>query len=70
MSVEIQPNDEVFNMKTRGVGFVLSVKHVGEPAQGVYLRVQIKSDLPDEIWPLEDTALWFRQKRYLEPEKS
>jgi hypothetical protein len=70
MVVEIQPNDEVFNLKTRSVGFVLSVKQIGEPVKGVYLRVQIKSDLPDEIWPLEETALWFRQKRYMEPDKS
>jgi len=70
MPVEIQPNDEVFNLKTRAIGFVLSVKQVNEPVQGVFLRVQIKSDLPDQIWSLEETALWFRQKRYMEPEKS
>jgi|BarGraIncu00222A_1022003.scaffolds.fasta_scaffold175010_2 hypothetical protein len=70
MPIEIQPNDEVFNLKTREVGFVLSVKELKEPVQGVFLRVQIKSDMPDQIWPWEETAVWFRQKRYLEPEKS
>jgi len=69
MAVDFQPNDEVFNLKTKAVGFILSVKELKKPA-GVFLRVQIKSDLPDQIWPVEETALWFRQKRYMEPERS
>lgn len=70
MPVEIQPNDEVFNRETRLVGIVLSVKTLSEPVQGVFLRVQIKSDLPDQVWPLKETVVWNRQKRYMEPEKS
>lgn len=69
MKVDINPNDEVFNLKTRAVGIVLSVKTLSEPVAGTYLRVQLRSDLPDEVWPLDETVLWFRQKRYLEPEK-
>ena len=69
MAVEFQPNDEVFNLKTKAIGFILSVKEFKKPA-GVFLRVQIKSDLPDQVWPLEETALWFRQKKYMEPERS
>jgi hypothetical protein len=70
MAVEIQPNDEVFNLKTHAIGFVLSVKQVNEPVVGTFVRVQIKSDLPDQIWSLDDTALWFRQKRYMDPERA
>jgi hypothetical protein len=70
MAFDIQPNDEVFNVKTRAIGIVLSVKQVTEPVSGMYLRVQLKSDQPDQIWPLEETGVWFRQKRYMEPEKS
>ena len=70
MANEIQPKDEVFNLKTRAIGFVLSVNQVNEPVPGIYVRVQIKSDLPDQVWPLEETAVWFRQKRYMDPERA
>jgi hypothetical protein len=69
LAMEFHPNDEVFNLKTRAIGIVLSVKSLTEPVEGTFLRVQIKSDLPDQIWPLEETSLWFRQKRYMESDK-
>jgi hypothetical protein len=45
---------------------VLSVKELREPVPGFFVRVQIKSGLPDEIWPITETALWYRQKRYMD----
>jgi hypothetical protein len=64
----LQPNDEVFNLKTRQIGTVLSIKELREPVPGWFLRVQIKAGMPDEIWPLTETSLWYRTKRYLDQE--
>ena len=66
---DIHSNDEVFNLKTRQVGTVLNVKELTGPVNGVFVRVMIKQGLPDEIWPVEETVVWFRQKRYIEAEK-
>jgi len=63
---DLQLNDEVFNLKTRQIGTVINIKELTEPVAGAYARIVIKTGLPDEIWPLEETALWFRQKRYLD----
>jgi hypothetical protein len=65
---DFEPNDEVFNLLTRKVGTVLNVKEVGSPLvpqKKKYVRVFIKSELPDEIWAYDEVALWVRPKRML-----
>ena len=65
--LEYENNDEVFNILTRKVGTVLSVKEVGSPIshQKKFVRVFIKADLPDEIWAVDEIALWVRPKRMM-----
>ena len=62
---EFEINDEVFHLKNHLIGMVLNVKDVEHPAGKKYLRVQIKPDQPDQIWPVEDVGLWIRNKRFL-----
>ncbi|HUO57625.1 MAG TPA: hypothetical protein VMV05_05555 [bacterium] len=65
--MEYEPNDEVFNLLTRKVGTVLNVKEVGSAIaqRKKYVRVFIKSDLPDEIWGVDEIALWVRPKKMM-----
>ncbi len=62
-----EPNDEVFNLLTRKVGTVLNVKEVGSSLSDKkkYVRVFIKSDMPDEIWAVDEIALWVRPKKMM-----
>lgn len=64
---DFEPNDEVFNLLTRKVGTVLNVKEVGSSISGKkkYVRVLIKSDMPDEIWAVDEIALWVRPKKMM-----
>lgn len=64
---EYEPNDEVFNLLTRKVGTVLNVKEVGSSIaqKKKFVRVFIKSDLPDEIWAVDEIALWVRPKKMM-----
>ena len=64
---EYEANDEVFNLLTRKVGTVLNVKEVGSAiAQNKkYVRVFINSELPDEIWAVDEIALWVRPKKMM-----
>ena len=64
---EYEANDEVFNLLTRKVGTVLNVKEVGSAiSQGKkYVRVFINSELPDEIWAVDEIALWVRPKKMM-----
>ena len=68
---EYEPNDEVFNLLTRKVGVILNVKEVGSSLSNKkkYVRVHIKPDLPDEIWAVDEIALWMRQKKMMLEEK-
>ncbi len=62
-----EPNDEVFNLLTRKVGSVLNVKEIGSSSSNrkKYVRVFIKQDLPDEIWAVDEIALWVRPKKMM-----
>lgn len=64
---EYRADDEVFNLLTRKVGVVLNVKEVASSlsAKKKYVRVYIKPDLPDEIWAVDEIALWTRQKKMM-----
>ncbi len=65
---DYEPNDEVFNILTRKVGTVLNVKEVGSSIaqKKKFVRVFIKSDLPDEIWAVDEIALWVRPKKMMD----
>ena len=69
--VDYQANDEVFNLLTRKVGTVLNVKEVSSPLGSGkrYVRVHISPNLPDEIWAVDEIALWIRQKKMMLEEK-
>lgn len=64
---EFEPNDEVFNLLTRKVGTVLNVKDVGSAIaqKKKFVRVFIKTDMPDEIWAVDEIALWVRPKKMM-----
>ncbi|HET9869906.1 MAG TPA: hypothetical protein VFR02_05360 [bacterium] len=62
---EFEPNDEVFHLKNHLIGLVLNVKEAEYPPGKRYVRVQIKPDQPDQIWPVEEVGLWIRNKRFL-----
>ncbi|HVM31786.1 MAG TPA: hypothetical protein VMU88_01515 [bacterium] len=62
---EFEPNDEVFHLKNHHIGLVLNVKETDHPAGKKFVRVQIKPDQPDQIWPVEEVGLWIRNKRFL-----
>ena len=66
-----EPNDEVFNLLTRKVGIILNVKEVGSSLseKKKYVRVHIKPDWPDEIWAVDEIALWMRQKKMMLEDK-
>ena len=64
---EFESNDEVFHLKNHSIGLVLNVKVVEYPAGKKYVRVQIKPDQPDQIWPVEEVGLWTRNKKFLYP---
>ena len=68
---EFQPNDEVFNLLTRRVGTVLNVKDVVSNLSNKkkYVRVLIHPSLPDEIWAVDEIALWTRQKKMMMEDK-
>ena len=63
-----EPNDEVFNILTRKVGTVLNVKEVGSSIaqKKKFVRVFIKNDMPDEIWAVDEIALWVRPKKMMD----
>ena len=65
---DYEPNDEVFNILTRKVGTVLNIKEVDSSIgqKKKFVRVFIKGDLPDEIWAVDEIALWVRPKRMIE----
>lgn len=64
-----EPNDEVFNLLTRKVGTVINVKEVNSSLSTgkKYVRVFIKPDVPDEIWAVDEIALWVRPKKMMTP---
>ena len=64
-----EANDEVFNILTRKVGTVLNVKEVGSSIaqKKKFVRVFIKNDMPDEIWAVDEIALWVRPKKMMTP---
>ncbi len=66
---EYEANDEVFNILTRKVGTVLNVKEVGSSIaqKKKFVRVFIKNDIPDEIWAVDEIALWVRPKKMMTP---
>jgi len=68
---EYQPNDEVFNLLTRRVGTVINVKDVTSNLSNKkkYVRVHILPSLPDEIWAVDEIALWIRQKKMMLEDK-
>ena len=68
---EYQPNDEVFNLLTRRVGTVLNIKEVTSnlSSKKRYVRVLIHPTLPDEIWAVDEIALWTRQKKMMMEDK-
>jgi hypothetical protein len=68
--MDYEPNDEVFNILTRKVGTVINVKEVNSPlaSKKKYVRVFIKPDVPDEIWSVEEIALWVRPKKMMHPQ--
>ncbi len=68
--MDYEPNDEVFNILTRKVGTVINVKEVSSPltSKKKYVRVFIKPDVPDEIWSVEEIALWVRPKKMMHPQ--
>lgn len=65
---EYEPNDEVFNILTRKVGTVINIKEVNSSIsqKKAFVRVFIKSDLPDEIWAVDEIALWVRPKKMMD----
>lgn len=65
---DYEANDEVFNILTRKVGTVLNVKEVSSAIaqKKKFVRVFIKSDLPDEIWAVDEIALWIRPKKMMD----
>jgi hypothetical protein len=63
-----EANDEVFNLLTRKVGTVINVKEISSSlssSQKKYVRVFIKPDIPDEIWAVDEIALWVRPKKMM-----
>jgi hypothetical protein len=64
---DYEPNDEVFNILTRKVGTVINVKEVDTSIaqKKKFVRVFIKADLPDEIWAVDEIALWVRPKKMM-----
>ncbi len=69
MSVmDFEANDEVFNLLTRKVGTVINVKEIGSSLSHSkkYVRVYINGDLPDEIWAVDEIALWVRPKKMMQ----
>jgi hypothetical protein len=64
---QYEANDEVFNLLTRKVGTVLNVKEVNSSIAHPkkYVRVFIKADMPDEIWAVDEIALWVRPKKMM-----
>lgn len=64
---DFEANDEVFNLLTRKVGTVLNVKEVGSSIgpRKKFVRVFIKNDMPDEIWAVDEIALWVRPKKMM-----
>ncbi len=66
---DFEANDEVFNLLTRKVGTVINIKEVGSSLSSTskkYVRVFINSDLPDEIWAVDEIALWVRPKKMMQ----
>ena len=65
---DFEPNDEVFNILTRKVGTVINVKEIGTSISNrkKFVRVFIKTDLPDEIWAVDEIALWVRPKKMMQ----
>ena len=65
---EFEANDEVFNLLTRKVGLVINAKEIGSSlsSKRKYVRVMIRPDLPDEIWAIDEIALWVRPKRRMD----
>ncbi len=65
---DFEANDEVFNLLTRKVGTVLNVKEIGSSLSHPkkYVRVFIKNDMPDEIWAVDEIALWVRPKKMMQ----
>ena len=69
MSVtDFEANDEVFNLLTRKVGTVINVKEIGSSLahSKKYVRVFITKDMPDEIWAVDEIALWVRPKKMMQ----
>ncbi len=68
MEFDYEANDEVFNLLTRKVGTVLNVKEVASSiaVKKKFVRVFIKSDMPDEIWAVDEIALWVRPKKMMD----
>ncbi|HEY5038589.1 MAG TPA: hypothetical protein VIJ93_05900 [bacterium] len=67
--INYEPNDEVFNLLTRKVGTVLNVKEIDthlSQQKKRYVRIFIKSDMPDEIWAVDEIALWVRPKKMMQ----
>ena len=64
---DYEANDEVFNLLTRKVGTVINVKEVNSSISHPkkFVRVFIKSDMPDEIWAVDEIALWVRPKKMM-----
>ena len=63
-----EANDEVFNLLTRKVGTVINVKEISSSLSAShkkYVRVFIKPDIPDEIWAVDEIALWVRPKKMM-----
>ena len=67
---KFESNDEVFNLLTRKVGTVINVKDISTALSSTpkkYVRVFIKPDIPDEIWAVDEIALWVRPKKMMTP---
>jgi hypothetical protein len=64
---DFKSDDEVFNLLTRKVGVVINVKEINSSLGSgkKYVRVYIKPDLPDEIWAVDEIALWTRHKKMM-----
>jgi hypothetical protein len=64
---DYRSDDEVFNLLTRKVGVVINVKEINSSlgSNKKYVRVYIKPDLPDEIWAVDEIALWTRHKKMM-----
>lgn len=66
---QFEANDEVFNLLTRKVGTVINVKEISSALsteKKKFVRVFIKSDMPDEIWAVDEIALWVRPKKMMQ----